>query len=225
MSLNKLCFFLIALTFYTAKSADSVSAVDRPESSLTNQFYPGNRRPLEPSQFVPLPIGAVQPKGWLLAVLKRQRDGLCGHLGEISAWLEKDGNAWLSKDGKGKYGWEEVPYWLRGYLQLAYLFNDPKMIAESQVWIEGALNSQRANGDFGPDQKFDDDGTRDFWANMLMLYCLETYYEHSSDVRVLGLMTKYFDYRLTLPDNQMLTHYWQQMRGGDELYSIYWQYF
>src|ERR1035437_5306385 len=104
---------------------------------------------------MPLPVGSVQPKGWLLEYMNRQRDGLSGNLGEISVWLEKDGNAWLSKDGKGKYGWEEVPYWLRGYIQLGYILNDPKMIAESQVWIEGALNSQRPDGDFGPDQKFD----------------------------------------------------------------------
>lgn len=202
----------------------AVDVVSVPEISGTNQFYISNRLPLEPSRFIPLPVGSVQPKGWLLEVLRRQRDGLSGHLGEISAWLEKDDNAWLSKDGKGKYGWEEVPYWLRGYIQMAYLFNDPKMIAESQVWIEGALNSQRPDGDFGPDQKFDDDGTRDFWANMLMLYCLETYYEHSHDQRVLDLMTKYFKFHLAIPDNQLLTHYWQKMRGGDELYSIYWLY-
>ena len=201
-----------------------VDVVAGPDISATNSFYVSNRTPLEPSRFIPLPIGSVQPQGWLLEVLKRQRDGLSGHLGEISIWLEKDGNAWLSKDGEGKYGWEELPYWLKGYIQLAYLFNDPKMIAESHVWINGAMDSQRPNGDFGPDQKFDDDGTRDFWANMTMLFCLETYYEHAHDPRVLEVMTKYFKYHLSLPDDQLLTHYWQKMRGGDELYSIYWLY-
>jgi hypothetical protein len=219
-----LIFCIGAMAMNAVKLHAGMDVVAGPDTSTTNSFYVSNRTPLEPSRFLPLPIGAVQPKGWLLAVLERQRDGLCGHLGEISAWLEKDGNAWLSKDGKGKYGWEEVPYWLRGYIQLAYIFNDPKMIAESEIWINGAINSQRANGDFGPDQKFDDDGSRDFWANMLMLFCLETYYEHSHDKRVLDLMTKYFKYHLTIPDNLLLTHYWQKMRGGDELYSIYWLY-
>ena len=218
--------FLVAalLATATAVGAGAATVVDRPDTATTNRYYLGNRQPLEPSQFVPLPIGSVQPKGWLLAVLKRQRDGLCGHLGEISIWLQQDGNAWLSPDGRGKHGWEEVPYWLKGYLQLAYIFNDPKMIAAGETWIHGAINSQRADGDFGPDQKFDDDGSRDFWANMTMLFCLETYYEHSQDPRVIDLMTKYFQYHLRLPDNQLLTHYWQKMRGGDELYSIYWLY-
>jgi hypothetical protein len=59
---------------------------------------------------------------------------------------------------------------------------------------------------------------------MLMLYCLQTYYEHSHDERVINLMTKYFAYELAVPDNLFLTHYWQKMRGGDNLYSVYWLY-
>ena len=212
------------LTTFTALGADKISVVARPETSLTNSFYVGNRPPLVPAQFLALPPGAVSPRGWLREFLNRQRDGLCGHLGEISAWLQKADNAWLSPDGKGQYGWEELPYWLKGYIQLAYIFHDPKMIAESQVWIEGAIHSQRADGDFGPDQKFDDDGSRDFWANMLMLFCLQTYYEHAPDPRVLDMMTKYFQFQLNVPDNKFLTHYWQKMRGGDNLYSVYWLY-
>ncbi|HEX4083667.1 MAG TPA: beta-L-arabinofuranosidase domain-containing protein [Chthoniobacteraceae bacterium] len=206
-----------------AGSQAQIADVSAPPVSGSNAFYIGNRAPLLPGPFLPLPTTAIHPQGWLLETLHRQRDGLCGHLGEISAWLEKDGNAWLSKDGKGSHGWEEVPYWLRGYLELAYLLNDPKMIAESQTWINGALASQRPDGDFGPDQRFGD-GSRDFWANMLMLYCLESYYDHTQDARVLELMTRYFHFQATIPDAKMLTHYWQKMRGGDELYSIYWLY-
>ncbi|MDB6111514.1 MAG: hypothetical protein JWR69_3264, partial [Pedosphaera sp.] len=200
-----------------------VSVVERPTLTGTNHFYVGNRQPLAPSQFIQLPAGSIEPRGWLKALLERQREGLTGHLGEISAWLQKDDNAWLSKDGKGKYGWEELPYWLKGYIDLAYIFNDPKMIKECNIWIEGALASQRPSGDFGPDQRFED-STRDYWANMIMLFCLQSYYEHSQDPRVLDLMTRYFKYQLSVPDDQMLTGYWQKMRGGDNLYSIYWLY-
>ena len=42
--------------------------------------------------------------------------------------------------------------------------------------------------------------------------------------RVLDLMTRYFDYQMTVPDAALLTGYWQRMRGGDNLYSIYWLY-
>ena len=223
----KYCAFIAAavVSAGTVSAQTSITMVERPPTtSGTNHFYIGNRAPLQPGHLIPLPTGAVQPKGWLRVYLERQRSGLSGNLGEISAWLQKDDNAWLSKNGKGKFGWEEVPYWLRGYIELAYVLDDPKMIAESKVWIEGALASQRADGDFGPDQKFDDDGSRDFWANMLMMYCLETYYDRTNDPRVTGLLTKYFKYQLSVPDSKFLTHYWQKMRGGDNLYSVYWLY-
>ena len=97
------------------------------------------------------------------------------------------------------------------------------MIAESQVWIEAALRSQRADGDFGPDRRFAS-GARDYWANMLMLYSLQTYYEHSGDARVIELMTRYFKYQLSVPDNRFLVDYWQHMRGGDNLYMVQWLY-
>lgn len=213
-----------AVALSPCPAADSVSVVARPATSESNPYYVGNRAPLLASPLLKLPVGAVRADGWLLEYLRRQAGGLTGHLGEISVWLQKEDNAWLSKDGKGRYGWEELPYWLKGYGNLAYLLNDPRMIAETKVWIEGALNSQRPAGDFGPDQRFDDDGSRDYWANMIMLFCLQSSYEHTADPRVLKLMTKYFRYQLGVPDEKFLTHYWQKMRGGDNLHSVYWLY-
>jgi len=203
--------------------ADDVRVMARPDSTQTNRHYISNRLPLQPSALIPLPVGAVQPRGWLRVMLERQRDGLTGYLGEISGWLQKDDNAWLSQSGKGKYGWEEVPYWLRGYIDLAYIFDDANMFAEAKIWIEGALAGQRVDGDFGPDQRLDD-GTRDYWGNMLMLYCLQSYHDKTHDTRVLELMSRYFKHQLSVPDNQLLTGYWQKMRGGDNIYSVQWLY-
>src|SRR5689334_3604236 len=120
MKSSRLAMLVTTLATFAASGADKISVVARPDILRTNSFYLGNRAPLMPSRFIALPPSAVQPKGWLREFLNRQRGGLCGNLGEISAWLQKEDNAWLSKDGKGKYGWEEVPYWLRGYLQLGY---------------------------------------------------------------------------------------------------------
>ncbi|HHY85459.1 MAG TPA: hypothetical protein GYA07_07975 [Verrucomicrobia bacterium] len=224
MRAERIVGLVAALALTCTSMHAAVEIVDRPRVERTNSFYVSNRAPLVPSRFIALPVGSVEPRGWLREMLRRQREGLTGHLGEISAWLQKEDNAWLSKDGKGKYGWEEMPYWLKGYIELAYIFNDPKMIEESHIWIEGALASQRENGDFGPDQRFSDDNTRDYWANMIMLFCLQSYYERTNDPRVLELMSKYFKYQATVPDRELLTHYWQRMRGGDNLFSIHWLY-
>ena len=67
-----------------------VTVVDRPDVSQTNVNYVSNRAPLRPLNFIKLPVGDVQPEGWVRKYLELQRDGLTGHLGEISAWLEKD---------------------------------------------------------------------------------------------------------------------------------------
>src|SRR5579859_4443205 len=83
--------------------AESASVIERLPSGASNSYYINERAPLAPSALLPLPSGAIQPRGWLRVFLERQRDGLTGHLGEISSWLQKDDSAWLSKTGKGKY--------------------------------------------------------------------------------------------------------------------------
>lgn len=212
-----------AVSGCSTNSVADVSIVDQPDMSKRNVFYVSNREPLAPSVLIKLPVGSIKPHGWLDAYLQRQRDGLTGNLGEISAWLQRPDNAWLASDGKGKWGWEELPYWLRGYGNIGYILNDPKMIETAKFWIEGTINSQRENGDFGPDHRMSD-GSRDYWANMLMIYALQSWYEHSGDKRVLTLATRYYHYLNTVPDNAFLTGYWQRMRGGDMLYGVFWLY-
>jgi len=206
----------------TSRSIEKIDCVHQTATISENTYYIGNRAPLQPLHFIKLPVGAIQPEGWLKEYLYRQRDGLTGRLGEISAWLQKDGNAWLSVDGKGKNGWEEVPYWLKGYANLAYILKDDKMIAEAKIWLEAVLNSQRADGYFGP--WIEKNGKPDLWGNMIMLWCLQSYYEFSSDERVIPLMTKYFQWQLALPDDMFLKDYWENSRGGDNLYSVFWLY-
>jgi hypothetical protein len=152
-----------------------------------------------------------------------QRDGLAGHLGEISIWLSKTDNAWLNKEGKGKYGWEELPYWLKGYADIGYVLHDEHMIKEAKFWIDAVLNNQRDNGDFGPNVE-KGKGKRDLWTNMPMLWCLQSYYEYSKDPRVIQVMTKYFKWQLSIPDDQFLEDYWEKSRGGDNIHSVYWLY-
>ena len=206
-----------------------VSNVKRPVTTVINSFYKGNKQPLQPLNFIKLPVGSIKPQGWILKYLELQRDGLTGKLGEISAWLDKDNNAWFDSNGKGDHGWEEVPYWLKGYGNLGYILKDEKMIAETKLWLNKVFESQQPNGYFGPriieTAHQDNKGTSpDLWPNMLMLWCMQSYYEYSNDARVIPFMTKYFKWQLTVPDEKLLKIYWENSRGGDNLYSVYWLY-
>ncbi|TWT42655.1 beta-L-arabinofuranosidase domain-containing protein [Botrimarina hoheduenensis] len=213
---------LVVVVGPLASGETSISALTRPPTDVRNSHYLSNRPPLQPAAFVKLPIGSVKPRGWLLETLRRQRAGLAGRLQEVSAWLQEDGNAWVDPQGRGKWGWEEVPYWLRGSILLAQLLDDGDLNAETVGWIEAVLASKRPNGDFGPRRIFGDDDSPDLWANILMLSCLQSYYECTADPRVLELMLGYCRYVATIPDEKMLTHFWQYYRGGDLLEVVYW---
>ena len=198
----------------------TVSITTCPDSTQTNANYTNFRPPLRQAPLLKLPVGKVQPRGWLRKQLELQRDGLCGQLGTVSAWLDKNGNQWLS--GQGNHGWEEVPYWLRGYASLAYILDDADMKREVQTWIQAVLNNQASNGRIGPDGY--DGSSPDLWAKMPMLWALQTYYEATQTPRVLTAMNKHFLWELTINDDIFLRGSWQDKRGGDNLWSVLWLY-
>lgn len=198
-----------------------VTSVDRPDMQSVSSNYVGNRAPLQPSAFIKLPMGAIKPQGWIREMLVRQGNGLAGNLGEISAWLDKRDNAWLGTGNQ--WGWEEMPYWFRGYIDMAYILEDQEMIEEANLWLEAIFASQQEDGWFGPvvDNRH---GGRDSWSNMLVLFALQHYYEYTGDERVIDLMTRYFRYQLTVPEETFLKSYVENSRGGDNLYTIHWLY-
>jgi hypothetical protein len=213
-----------------AVGADEVTVVARPDTAQKNDHYVGNRQPLASSPFIKLKIGAIEPRGWLRKQLELEADGFSGRLTEISRFLDKKENAWLSPTGKGRHGWEEVPYWLKGFGDLGYVLGDERIIKEARVWIEAALASQRDDGLFGPR----DDGSKstvgstsgkyDLWPNMIMLFALQSHHEFTGDERVLELMKRYFRWELTVPEKDFLPPYWQHVRAADNLASVYWLY-
>ena len=156
-----------------------------------NAFYAGNRAPLAASPFSKLPIGAIEPRGWLRQQLLLMADGMTGHLAEFSQFLASS-SGWLTGKPQDP-GWEEMPYWLRGYGDLGYVLKDDQIIHEAKRWLDAALTSQQANGYFGsPLNKTNND----LWPNMLMLNALQSRYEFAGDQRVLPFMTRYFRYEL-----------------------------
>lgn len=197
----------------------TVTVVDVPARG-TNVSYQGFREPLQQAPLIKLPVGKVQPKGWLRRYLELQRDGLNGHLGTVSAWLDKNNNQWLSD--QGDHGWEEVPYWLRGYSSLAYILDDPEMKQEAQIWFDAVLNNLKPDGFLGPRNTEGD--KPEVWAQMVMLWALQTYYEATGDPRVLPAMTNYFKWEMKQPDDKFLEGLWEQKRGGDNMWSVLWLY-
>jgi hypothetical protein len=219
---------IVSLVWFNCSAGESIRIVEQPDTKAANDFYVGNHPPLTPSPFIKLSIGAIKPQGWVRRQLELEADGFVGHLTEISPYLQKQGNAWLNPKGEGHISWEEVPYWLKGFGDLGYVLADERIINETRTWIEATIKSQREDGWFGPPANKtgsqDKKGRPDLWPNMIMLDVLQSYYEYSNDERVLTLMTNYFRWQMTVPDEDFLPPFWQQQRAGDNLASVYWLY-
>ncbi|MCX8155879.1 MAG: glycoside hydrolase family 127 protein [Verrucomicrobiae bacterium] len=206
-------------------SAASVSVYSRAPVGEQNPWYVGSRAPLRPVPFIKLPIGSIQPRGWLRHQLELDREGMVGRLAEISPWLRKENHAWLARDGRGHSAWEELPYWLKGFGDLGYVLQDQELIKEARIWIEAMLASQDDTGWFGPRELQKSlQGRPDLWPHMVMLNVLQSYYEYSGDTRVLTCMTRYFRWQNQLPPETFGAGYWPRMRFGDNLESVYWLY-
>ena len=118
----------------------SMGAMGAPGESF--QWSVKNRAPLQPNTFNPLPLGAIEPKGWLRKQLEIQAAGLTGHLDEF--WKDVGPNSgWLGGTGES---WERGPYYLDGLLPLAYELNNPALIRKSKQWVDWTLAHQQANG-------------------------------------------------------------------------------
>lgn len=187
--------------------------------------YVTNRSPLVGGMLLKLPIGSIKPKGWLKHQLELEAKGMTGRLQEISRWCKFENSAWASPTGAGEHGWEELPYWLKGYGDLGYVLEDANIIREARRWIDATLGSQEADGFFGPrENKKSLGGHPDLWPHMVMLNVLQSHYEFTADSRVLPFMTRYMRWLNTQPGDAFGRGYWPKLRFGDTIETALWLY-
>ena len=212
---------LVLAGFATEPNPAEISFQKKLPAAGRNDYYLSNRSPLRSNPLTKLPLGSVRARGWLQTQLQFMADGFTGHLPELSRFCQFENNAWNQPDSSGEHGWEEVPYWLKGYQNLGYLLDDDRIIQESKKWVQAVLKSQQADGYFGSQANYEN---TDIWPNMIMLFVLRSHYEATGDTAVVGFMTRYFRWQMTIPFEDFLPSSWQKWRGGDNLASIYWLY-
>lgn len=173
----------------------------------------GNRAPLAANAFYLLPLGSIQPKGWLKNQLEIQANGLSGHLDET--WADVGPNSgWLGGEGES---WERGPYFLDGLVPLAWTLDDARLKAKAQRYIDWTLEHQAADGMIGPASN------NDWWPRIVMLKALTQYQEYTGDPRVIPLMDRYFRHQLAeLPKRPLRD--WGKFRWQDEALSAIWLY-
>lgn len=144
----------------------------------------------------------IRPRGWLKNQLKLQGNGLCGNLDKV--WPDVRDSAWIGGD---REGWERVPYWLDGFVPMAYLLQDEDMICRAKKYIDAILAQQKPDGWICPCAD-EDRASYDTWAIQLISKVLVVYYECSGDDRipdaVYRALRNYYDLlkagKITLPN-------------------------
>lgn len=172
-----------------------------------------SRAPLAAGSFYALPLTSVKPKGWLRRQLEIQSAGLSGNLDEFWPSVGPD-SGWLGGAGES---WERGPYYMDGLVPLAFLLDDPRLIAKANKWVRWTLENQRADGGIGPAKN------QDWWPNMVMLKVLTQYQEATGDARVIPLMQRYVAYQLEKMKSIPLKE-WAIYRWEDEVVSLIWLY-
>ncbi|MFC9123328.1 RICIN domain-containing protein [Streptomyces sp. NPDC057067] len=197
----------------TATAAEGVVAAAR------GGHYSPNAAPLHPTAFLKLPPGRVSAKGWLAGQLQLQLDGLCGRYEEFSHFLDFEATGWVRPD---RGGWEEVPYWLRGYTDLAIVTGDAKALASARRWIDAVLTTQQSDGFFGPKAlRTSLNGGPDFWPFLPLIQALRSWQEYSDDNRIIPFLSRFFRYMNAQGPGAFDTS-WIALRWGDGLDSVYW---
>lgn len=161
----------------------------------------------------------IKPEGWLRRQLEIQAEGLSGNLHKI--WPDIRDSKWIG--GKCE-GWERVPYWLDGFIPLAYLLENEDMIATAKKYIDAILSSQEEDGWICPCSE-KKRATYDTWAIQLICKTLKVYYDCSGDERIpdaiYRVMKNYYE---LLRDGKIKLFMWGKFRWFESFISLNFLY-
>ena len=157
----------------------------------------------------------VRPRGWLRRQLQIQADGLSGNLDKV--WRDVRDSAWIGGDAEG---WERVPYWLDGFIPLAYLLENEDMIARAKKYIDAILAFQKPNGWICPCSE-ESIPKYDTWAVQLISKVLVVYYECSGDERIPDVLYRVMkNYCELLKDGTIRLFDWGKYRWFEAFIAI-----
>lgn len=108
--------------------------------------------------FSELPVGAVQPRGWIQKWLERQATGLTGHPENLSYPYDTclyTGNIppppYTNRWWSPWWPYEQAGYFVDGMTRLSWLVNDPAINQRRDANLDSILNAS-TNGNLGPSQ-------------------------------------------------------------------------
>ncbi len=161
----------------------------------------------------------IRPEGWLRRQLRIQADGLSGNLYKI--WPDVRDSAWI---GGNREGWERVPYWLDGFIPLAYLLEDDELISTAKKYIDAIVSAQEDDGWICPCPK-DKRAKYDTWAIQLICKTLKVYYDCSGDEKIPDVIYRVLrNYYELLSNGEIKLFGWAKYRWFESFGSLNFLY-
>lgn len=144
------------------------------------------------SRLTRLPLGAIKPSGWLGEQLRRNADGMGGHLDELEPKMI--GTPYTTRETFEGWGTERAAGWgaeisgnyWRGLIELAFTLGDRELMEKAEKWVKAVLRNRRDDGYLGTYREgndfFDDYNA---WGNSCGMNALLDYYDATGDKEVL----------------------------------------
>ncbi|MFE2887259.1 RICIN domain-containing protein [Streptomyces sp. NPDC059272] len=171
--------------------------------------------------FTRLRPGSITPRGWLAGQLRLQLAGLCGQYATRSHFLDLATSGWAHPE---RDGWEELPYWLRGYVPLAIATSDAAALDQARRWFDAVLATQQDDGFFGPRSlRTSLNGGPDFWPFLPLLQALRTYEEYTGDQRIVPFLVRFLRF-INAQGRGAFDSSWVSLRWGDGMDIAVWLY-
>ena len=170
---------------------------------------------IRPLSYTPFSPAEIAPEGWLKAQLRLQADSLMGHLDTV--WPDIRDSMWI---GGSRNDWERVPYWLDGFIPLAYLLDDDDLKRRAAFYVNGILDRQCEDGWLCPTENR---YHYDTWAALLLCKVLALWCEATGDTRAEDALYRALKQFTTHIDGTTL-HNWGAARWFEGLIPIFWLY-
>jgi uncharacterized protein len=186
-------FFL--LIFYLSTAYSQPKAIDFTAKKIERYKQEAKTKPI----FIPLEIGDITPKGWILEWATTAANGITGHLDEYNDVYKHGWKGFgfkargVNEDGTG-WPLEQCSYWLDGGVKLAYILKDTMLIRKTSERLNMVVNGVLKGGEtfiYWKPYAIVNDAFNN-WGHGLMGRALVSYYQATHDPKILEALVKVY---------------------------------
>ncbi|PBK71367.1 hypothetical protein ARMSODRAFT_911237 [Armillaria solidipes] len=177
---------------------------------------------LSPKKYLTLPLGEVQPLGWLSNQLDVQTSGMAGHLHDFYNYVKN--SDWIGGNSAYSSLEEAGSYWFNGMVPHGVLTSNSEIQAQTYQFLDYVLTHQEAAGWLGPEAG--NNRTRYLWGRYPFFFGAIQMVEYNSSLtdRVVAAMYKFVPLANEMIRKGEGLEIWTNTRWEDFVMTLQWLY-